>query len=73
MLEVKEALEEPTDPEQAAGLLKCGMKQLKKILPLDLIGLDAASEVLDQGIKNENAYFDRMRERIAASERDARN
>ena len=35
-LEVNEALDEPTDPEQAAGLLKCGLKWIKKILPVDL-------------------------------------
>ena len=51
-LEAKEAFGEPTDPEQAAGLLKCGLKLLKKILPVDLIGIDAASETLDRGMEN---------------------
>jgi RHS repeat-associated protein len=51
-LELKEASEEPTDPEQAAGYLKCGIKWLKKVIPLDIIGLDAASETLDRGMKH---------------------
>jgi RHS repeat-associated protein len=49
-LEVKEALDEPTDPEQAAGLLKCGLKWIKKAIPLDIIGLDVAAETLDRGM-----------------------
>jgi RHS repeat-associated protein len=49
-LELKEASEEPTDPEQAAGYLKCGLKWLKKVIPLDIIGIDAASETLDRGM-----------------------
>jgi hypothetical protein len=51
-LEVKEALDEPTDPEQAGGLLKCGLKLLKKVIPLDIIGLDAAEAVYDEGAKH---------------------
>jgi hypothetical protein len=51
-LEVKEALDEPTDPEQAGGLLKCGLKLIKKVIPLDIIGLDAAEAVYDEGAKH---------------------
>ena len=51
-LEVKEALDEPTDPEQAAGLLKCGLKWIKKVLPVDLVGTEAAAETLDRGMKH---------------------
>jgi RHS repeat-associated protein len=51
-LEVKEALDEPTDPEQAAGLLKCGLKWIKKVLPVDLVGTDVAAEVLDRGMEH---------------------
>jgi RHS repeat-associated protein len=49
-LELKEASQEPTDPEQAAGYLKCGLKWLKKVLPLDLVGTDQAAQVLDEGM-----------------------
>ena len=49
-LELKEASQEPTDPEQAAGYLKCGLKWIKKILPIDLVGTEAAAEVLDKGM-----------------------
>jgi RHS repeat-associated protein len=49
-LTVQDALNEPTDPEQAAGLLKIGIDKLKKALPIDLIGLDAAKETLDRGM-----------------------
>jgi RHS repeat-associated protein len=49
-LELKEASQEPTDPEQAAGYLKCGLKWIKKILPIDLVGTEAASKVLDEGM-----------------------
>ena len=51
-LEVKEALDEPTDPEQAAGLLKCGLKWIKKILPVELTPTEAAEEALDQGMEH---------------------
>jgi RHS repeat-associated protein len=51
-LELKEASEEPTDPEQAAGYLKCGLKWLKKVLPLDLVGTEVAAETLDRGMKH---------------------
>jgi RHS repeat-associated protein len=51
-IEVDEALHEGSDPEQAAGLLKCGLKILKEKLPLDLIGLDAAEAVLDKGMEH---------------------
>ena len=49
-LELKEASQEPTDPEQAAGYLKCGLKWLKKVLPLDLVGTEAAAQTLDEGM-----------------------
>ena len=49
-LELKEASQEPTDPEQAAGYLKCGLKWLKKVLPLDLVGTEQAAQVLDEGM-----------------------
>ena len=52
VVELKEASEEPTDPEQAAGYLKCGLKWIKKILPIDLVGTEAASEVLDKGMEH---------------------
>ena len=51
-LELKEASEEPTDPEQAAGYLKCGLKWLKKVLPLDLVGTEVAAETLDRGMEH---------------------
>ena len=51
-LEVKEALDEPTDPEQAAGLLKCGLKWIKKILPVELMPTEAAEQALDQGMEH---------------------
>jgi hypothetical protein len=47
-LDVNDALHEPDDPHQAKGLLQCGIKALKSFLPLDLIGLDAASQTLDK-------------------------
>jgi RHS repeat-associated protein len=47
-LDVNDALHEPDDPHQAKGLLQCGLKALKSVLPLDLIGLDAASQTLDK-------------------------
>jgi RHS repeat-associated protein len=51
-LELKEASQEPTDPEQAAGYLKCGLKWIKKILPIDLVGTEAAAAVLDKGMEH---------------------
>lgn len=51
-LELKEASEQPTDPEQAAGYLKCGLKWIKKILPIDLVGTEAAAAVLDKGMEH---------------------
>jgi RHS repeat-associated protein len=39
-----------SDPEKAAGHLSCLMRVVKKILPIDLIGLDAANKVLQTGV-----------------------
>jgi RHS repeat-associated protein len=58
-LELKEASQAPSDPEQAAGYLKCGLKWLKKILPIDLVGTEAASKTLDEGMVHaQNQHWD---------------
>jgi RHS repeat-associated protein len=48
-LDVQDALGEGSDPKQAAGLLKCSMKWLHKVLPVDWI-TQPATETLDRGL-----------------------
>jgi len=47
-LEVKEALDKPTDLEQTGGIFKACLKWVKKGLPIDIIGIDAAGEAYNQ-------------------------
>ncbi len=49
--EVKETLEDTTrsDPEQASRLMKCVLKWIKKLQPVELTPTDAAQEALDRG------------------------
>jgi RHS repeat-associated protein len=49
-LTLKDAHNEPTDPEQAAGYLKWGLDKLKSAQPVELMPIDAAKETLDRGM-----------------------
>jgi RHS repeat-associated protein len=51
-LKVKEALDEPDGPHQAKGLVQCMLRNLHRIVPIDLVGTDAASAVLDKGAEH---------------------
>ena len=59
VVEIDEALDEESEPEQAAGLLKCGLKWIKKILPVDVVGVEAAEQALDKGLEQAHEARDR--------------
>jgi RHS repeat-associated protein len=40
-------------PQNGEDVLKCGLDHLKQILPLDLIGIDAAKKIADEGVNQE--------------------
>ena len=51
-LTIYESEQQESAPEQGVGWLKCGIKYIGKILPIDLVGTEAAQEVLDQGLEH---------------------
>jgi RHS repeat-associated protein len=58
-LKVNESLNEPDGPHQAKGLMKCLLRNLHRIVPIDLVGTDAAEAVLDEGAKHmENQHYE---------------
>jgi RHS repeat-associated protein len=62
VVEIDEALDEESEPDQAAGLLKCGLKWIKKILPVDVVGVEAAEQALDQGLEQAHEARDRYQQ-----------
>jgi len=73
-LEVEQAVKDPDCGHSGAKLLKALLDWLPSSVQLGPINsAELAKKTLEEGVKNEDAYFDRLNRTVAESERDARN